>query len=542
MRPPVRRLLSRFSPSVDAVQTRRIRELATQVGEMCGDGPTILFGPSFSIYPPSFIHDSVLSLLLRRRGAHIVPIFCDQAQDHACNVYAGDWGGDSFEENCRGCDLRARQLWSAAGLSPLPISRWVRPGDKEEIRRATAALGPEWPDYEVDGLPLGRWADAIVRNMSLVGTLEEAPNADDAGHVHLRNLELLARAYSRAIAEVRPDRIVTNDSYYGMWAILQYLAAREGIPFYSTWQGPRPGTWVYAQGAPAMERELEPAWERFSAGPLTPEAERRVAGWLDRRPTGTEMNLDTATPLARSRRSHSPDHGDDRPAALLAANVVWDLAALDRQVVFDGMVEWVAETIRWFAGRPEYRLVVKAHPGEEHPDIPRTRERLLPALERSGIEIPDNVTLLPPRSAQSVYDLLPSVALGLLHTSTVGVEMAASGLPVIVTGSSPYRGFGFTFDPVSPAEYTDLLGRGLSGELVDTTGERRRLAHHYIDLEYFHYAVETGFLTRTDGGWELTIDDIDALAPGRRPGMDHILTSILRGEDIVAADRWPPAT
>ena len=53
----------------------------------------VLFGPSFSIYPPSFIHDRILSYALKMRGADIFPIYCDALQSIECNVYGGVWGG-----------------------------------------------------------------------------------------------------------------------------------------------------------------------------------------------------------------------------------------------------------------------------------------------------------------------------------------------------------------------------------------------------------------------------------------------------------------
>lgn len=543
MKASVRKVLARLGASVEDTQTARVRGLADEIAGSVGDGsrpgPVVLYGPSFSIHQPCYLHDAVFSLVLRARGAWVVPIFCDQIQSSACNVYGGDWGGDTFPQNCLTCDHRSRLLWSAAGVTPLPLSRWVRPHDRDEIARSTTGLGERWTDYEVDGLPLGPWAHAIVRNMALVGSLESAPQAEELGLIHVRNLALVGRTYERAIQEVEPDRIVTNDSYYGMWGLLEQLAARHGIPFYSTWQGPRPGTWVYAQGAPAMERELSAAWDTFSARPLSEESRRRVEGWLSRRPSGADLELNTATPLA-------PDGGtaaatpDQRPTALLAANVVWDLAALDRQLVFGDMVAWVAETIRWFAERPQYRLIVKAHPVEEHPDVPQTREQLLPALERLGVEIPENVTLVPPRSSQSVYELAPDIAVVLVHTSTVGVEMAATGTPVILTGDAPYRGFGLTFDPTTPDEYRSMLEQGMAGELIDETGRRRELAYHYIDLEYLHNAVETGFLARTDAGWEVSVDSMDQLEPGRQPALDHVVAAILNGEPIVGPDRWPP--
>ena len=48
---------------------------------------------------------------------------------------------------------------------------------------------------------------------------------------------------------------------------------------------------------------------------------------------------------------------------------------------------------------------------------------------------------------------------GLVYTTTVGLEMAMRGLPVIVSGQTHYRGCGFTLDPDSWVKYYKTIGR-----------------------------------------------------------------------------------
>jgi hypothetical protein len=52
--------------------------------------------------------------------------------------------------------------------------------------------------------------------------------------------------------------------------------------------------------------------------------------------------------------------------------------------------------------------------------------------------------------------------LGMVYTTTVGMEMAMSGVPVIVIGQTHYRGKGFTLDPDSWEAYASLLAQALA--------------------------------------------------------------------------------
>ena len=153
-----------------------------------------------------------------------------------------------------------------------------------------------------------------------------------------------------------------------------------------------------------------------------------------------------------------------KPICLLCTNVVGDSLALDRQIFTDGMAHWLAETVRHFARRPTAQLVVRVHPGEllgaGHPS--------LDIVQAALPDLPGHVVLVPPQSKINTYDLIEIADLGLAYTTTVGMEMAMSGVPVIVSGRTHYRGKGFTFDPNTMEEYLSLIDR----LLTDAPGSR----------------------------------------------------------------------
>jgi hypothetical protein len=253
------------------------------------------------------------------------------------------------------------------------------------------------------------------------------------------------------------------------------------------------------------------------------------------------MLLDTA-----SLAPHYDEEADlskirlEKPTALLAANVIWDLAALNKQVVFSDMIEWIAATIAWFAGHPQYQLIVKPHPAEQNPAIPETEERVTTALQKRGGVIPDNVAMLTPKSAITVYQLFSLATVGLLHTSTVGLEMAARAIPVITTARSPYRGFGFTLDPAARDEYFTTLELALNGQNLPDREKQIDLAYKFILFQHFHYYTKIDIM---DFKWRetprLKVQSLDDIRPGRNRHLDYIVDSVTAGLPIVSEDRWP---
>jgi hypothetical protein len=528
-----RRIIKKFSREISraAVPTQDERRLK------------VLYGPSFSVYPPCYAHDVIFSAALRVRGAEIIPIYCDRVQHTECNFFGGVWGGGSkFSQNCLRCSETSGKMWEDMGLSPLAFSSYIDSDEVRQIEESVAALRDEaWMSYSVNGLSFGRWAKDILVNNYVVGDYRRIEGHERLGRAHLRNLLIVHAAYKKILDEVKPDRVIANDSYYGMWAILQKLCERRGIPFYSHWSGTRPGAWCYAYNDASMNMNYSRAWPAFSAIPLSDARKKTVDEWLTGRLSGKDMLLDTASLAPHcNEEADLSKIKDGKPTALLAANVIWDLAALNKQVVFNDMIEWIAETIAWFGAHPEYQLIVKPHPAEQNPSIPETEERVATALRQRGVVIPDNVALLTPKSAVTVYQLLPLVKVGLMHTTTVGIEMSARGMPVITTARSPYRGFGFTLDPSTKDDYFKMLDRVLRGEVLLERKNQIDLAYKFTLFQHFHYYTKIDIM---DYKWgetpRIKVKSLDDIRPGRNRHLDYIVDSVMAGLPIVSEDRWP---
>ena len=115
--------------------------------------------------------------------------------------------------------------------------------------------------------------------------------------------------------------------------------------------------------------------------------------------------------------------------------------------------------------------------------------RLLPQL-------PDHIHLVGPREKLNTYDLIEIADLGLVYTTTVGLEMAMSGIPVIVSGQTHYRNRGFTFDPDSWVAYFKQLGQILEKP------ENYRLAREQVE-QAWQYAYRFFFEFPQPFPWHL---------------------------------------
>lgn len=173
-----------------------------------------------------------------------------------------------------------------------------------------------------------------------------------------------------------------------------------------------------------------------------------------------------------------------RPVVLLAANVIGDSLTLDRQMFTGSMTEWLCQTARFFEDREDIQVVIRIHPGERFTKGPSVADVIRSTLP----DLPGHIHLVEANSPINTYDLIDIASLGLVYTTTVGLEMAMSGVPVIVAGQTHYRGKGFTFDPENWGDYINLLDYALSnpGE-IRLNRDQVEQAWNYAYRFFFEY-------------------------------------------------------
>lgn len=513
-------------------------EIAKRPTKRRGDSLRVLIGPSFAIYPPSYALDRLLSCALRLRGVDVIPVYCDAVQRIECNYFGGEWGGkENFGKNCANCVKTSENLWRSGPHSPVRLSSHVSTAEIERVRSGISALSTtQILQYREKGLPFGQLAKDILGNSYLVGDIALIDGFEHLLRVHLENLLVVSLAYERILETVRPDRVVSNDSYYGMWAIMEHHCRERRIPFYSHYPVTNSRV-AFASDDAAMNLDFSRSWPAFSKLPLREPDGEKLERWL----AGNRGYVIDTTRLAGHEQDDPALAAIDprKPTLVLVANVIWDLAALNKQLLFGDMMDWIVQTIDWFGAHGDYQLVIRPHPGETAPQIPRTIETVESAVLASGVKRPPNVFLLKPDARITLNELLPrfNVTGMVVHTSTVGFEYAARGIRVITTAKSPYRGYGFTEDPATREDYFAAMGRLLSAERKELPREMQELARKFIKFYQFHYYADLGLFAGNPP--KIRPDVMSTLESDGGP-FGYVIDAILEGRPINDVDRWIP--
>lgn len=386
----------------------------------------------------------------------------------------------------------------------LPYAKWQAGMSRFDARRqnlyARAVLSKAEPLLQIVPLLTARKAAPLPHDLreavqdnawrDTQYTLQVEEVSVDS-ELYLLRLERNTQAAAAALAWMRANRpevvVIPNGSILEFAAVHQ--AARSlGLPAVTYEFGEQRGRIWLAQDGEVMRQETDDLWQARGDIPLTPEQmEQARTLFASRQRASLWENFARrwqGAPGEGGEKARAMLGLDSRPVVLLATNVIGDSLTLGRQVFSDSMTEWLERTVAYFAARPYVQFVARIHPGEmitKGPSVGDVVCRVLP-------ELPENIHLVPADAKINTYDLIEIADLGLVYTTTVGMEMAMSGAPVIVVGKTHYRGKGFTLDPGSWEGYFDLLDRALAAPgQYRPTGQQVESAWNYAYRFFFEY-------------------------------------------------------
>ncbi len=404
-------------------------------------------------------------------------------------------------------------------LAYLPYANWSKPVSRFDLRRQSAYAQKVLQNAVPLVQPISLLkveavkTDQIdqVRSDRLPGELEEAvmdvslrdvqytlqiEDVDLNGELYKLRTERNTQSAQAALTWMdahHPDVVLTpNGSILEMGMVYQ-VARYLNIPVVTYEFGEQRERLWLAQNGEVMRQETEPLWEVRCNVPLSEEDREQVLTLFDSRQRADlwqnfsrrwQGQPSQGGEQARSALDLDEPSNNARPIVLLAANVIGDSLTLGRQVFTPDMTHWLQRTVEYFSTRPETQLVVRIHPGERYTQGSSVAD-IIRAVHPN---LPDHIHIVAADDPVNTYDLVEIADLGLVYTTTVGLEMAMSGVPVIVAGQTHYRNKGFTIDPESWESYYQFLDQILQNPFdYRPTSTQIEQAWNYAYRFFFEY-------------------------------------------------------
>jgi hypothetical protein len=362
-----------------------------------------------------------------------------------------------------------------ATLGFLPYGDWQNPINRFDLRRQNAYARKVLSEAEpllhsisflnnrAAYTPLPDEVQEAVKQVSSYDAqytlqVEDVDTASELYKLRYERNREIAQGLLAYLRANRPDVVIVPNGTIQELGIAYRVARFLKIPTVTyEFSDQRNRIWL-ARNSEVMRQDTSGLWAARQDKPLNPAESERIQSLMKSRMRGiTWENFARRwqdTPTQGSSQVRESLGLDGRPVVLLATNVLGDSLTLGRQVFSKSMAEWIGRTVQYFAGRNDVQLVIRVHPGE----VLMHGQSMVDVVKQILPKLPEHIHLIKPTDKVNTYDLVEAADVGLVYTTTVGLEMAMNGLPVVVAGSTHYRGRGFTQDPDSWVNYFKLLG------------------------------------------------------------------------------------
>lgn len=485
-------------------------------------GPVVLM-MSFRAWTSHVAWETTIAQGLRHRGARCEVFLCGGGLP-ICEI---GWRARDDRDPCVSCAGYVGSMVDAARFPAYRVVDFVPQDEQRRIIDAVRAKAVTSPcSGTVAGVDLSSAVEQSLVWYFRAGSLPDTEEVSQARIDFLAGAEVVATAADRLLERIRPDVVVMVNGLFFEERIVRELALARGIRVVTYEVGAQRGTLFFSDGAPAPEYDISALWEANQTVELDEESERRVDALLQSRRDGAALSRrwyrSPARPVFRR---------PGRPLLALFTNVSWDTAVTGKARSFTSMFDWIEETIRIAAENPEIDLVIRVHPAESRWRGLETTERASDFVLSAFPELPANVQVIAPEESVDSYTLMDAADAVLVFASTIGLEAAAAGKPVVVAGMTHYRDRGFTTDVESRDHYRALLTRR------DWLGEdsgRARLARKYAYLMLDRALIPFGLVVEDEPSEPVFMfDSVNELAPGRDKSLDRICDGILNGSGFV---------
>lgn len=505
--------------------------------QLAGQGPQILLATSVGGHQVGTIVESLLATALTLRGANVHVLLCDAALPACFQCNAGWYPRpERFarhgpqQDLCRLCYEPGAETFRALGVQIHRYSDYLTAEERAQAAQCAAAVALDAiASYRFDDLAVGEHALAGALRFYGCATIDHEPHAEAVLRRYLHAALLTVFATRRLLAAYPFRTAVFHHGLYVPHGLIGEVCRQMGVPVVNWGATYRQQCFIFSHDDTYHHTLMNEPTETWEDLPWTAEMEARILDYLKSRWHGSRdwirIHDDPNTDLPAINRELGIDAS--KPCIGLLTNVMWDAQVCYPANAFPNMREWVLATIRYFAQRPDLQLIIRVHPAEAHRGPLQARQLILREIEAAFPALPSNIILIPAESRVSTYAVMEQCNAVLIYATKAGVELAATGMPVIVAGEAWVRNKGITRDARSEAEYIGLLDQLPFRERLEprTTQRACKYAYHF----FFRRMIPLELLDRLkpDSGLTVAADALHRFLPGENLGLDVVCNGIL---------------
>ncbi|MEN4012995.1 MAG: hypothetical protein ROW48_13250 [Bellilinea sp.] len=432
---------------------------------------------------------------------------------------------------CAACVRQSHNLYRGAAV------RWFDYRPDADLERALDGKGlAELMQVAWRGLPL---AELVLP--SLRWSLRRHDLLDDESTRFLLRQLILSAAraaeeFSRFLEDTNPRGVVVFNGVSFPEAVARQAAIQRGLWVVTHEVGLRPFSGFFTRGhATAYPIDVPADFD------LDAQRQARLNDYLEKRFEGQFS-------MAGIRFWQEMRRLDEGLLAKIAAfrqvvpvftNVIFDTSQIHANVIFSDMFAWLDEVLAVIRAHADTLFVLRAHPDEDRPGK-QARQSVAGWVESHRVAELPNVVFIPSREYVSSYELIQRSKFVMVYNSTIGLEAAILGVPVLCAGKARYTQLPTVFLPASAEDFQRAAQAFLSAQCIETPAEFQPNARRFLYYQLFKASLPfdaflegdltPGFVRLRQGlRWQ-------DFSPQRSATLRVISDGLLHGQPFLLAD------
>ena len=216
-------------------------------------------------------------------------------------------------------------------------------------------------------------------------------------------------------------------------------------------------------------------------------------------------------------------------------NVIFDTSQPHANTVFPDMFAWLETVLDLARTHPETLFVIRAHPDETRPgkESQETVEEWVTTHQATSLP---NIVFVAPTEYLSSYELMQRSKFVMIYNSTIGLESAILGIPVLCAGKARFTQYPTVFFPMSVDEYHVQAEKFLSATRIKVPEEFRRNARRFLFYQLYRTSLPFDSFITTSVSPSLTrFKDFSwqQLFPQNSAAIATILEGLLKNGDFL---------
>jgi len=171
-------------------------------------------------------------------------------------------------------------------------------------------------------------------------------------------------------------------------------------------------------------------------------------------------------------------------------NVIYDTSQVHSNVVFSHMFTWLEVVQEIIRSHPETLFVIRAHPDEMRPGTAKqSRESVRDWVTQGGVDRLSNVVFIDSLEYVSSYELIQRAKFVMVYSSSIGLEAALMGKPVLCAGKARYTQYPMVFFPQSVESYHRASSEFLDADEILVPPEFRENARRFLYYQLYRASL-----------------------------------------------------